>query len=344
MFNIKQWEENRDILQQRLIALLGGFPERKPVSGRIEKYSAISDPVLLQVQKQNKYLAPGGGYLSASGPSDKDTFITKRVVYDGMDGKDIPATLRIPKNINMPLPAVLCLHGHCPGLWFGKETTDFFAIPLTEQGYITLAPDALPSGERRFKELDPIELQYDGNAFWGERILCSEYWPHGKTLLGVQLWELMRAVDYLQTRPEVDSQRIGCMGESMGGIHTWWLSALDERIKVAVSAASLISYRVMAERRIVHALFFLVPGILKVCDTPDIISLIAPRCLLTLAGEHDPDFPIDDGKDIHKRVKEIYSSYGAEERIEQHITKGGHNSVFIEETFHIIYNFLKKWL
>ena len=98
------------------------------------------------------------------------------------------------------------------------------------------------------------------------------------------------ALNYLVTRPEVDPARIAAMGMSMGSTRTWWIAALDDRIKVAVSVACLTRYQDMIATGEVngHGIYYFVPGMLhEKIDTESVIGLIAPRAHLTLTGEKD---------------------------------------------------------
>ena len=97
-------------------------------------------------------------------------------------------------------------------------------------------------------------------------------------MVGMLVWDAIRSIDYLQTRPEVDKERIGCVGLSWGGTHTAYTAALDERIKSAVISGYFSSFKDMLIDRGCCPCQY-IPNILKYADFPDTVSLIAPRPL-----------------------------------------------------------------
>ena len=124
----------------------------------------------------------------------------------------------------------------------------------------------------------------------------------GKTLIGERVWDVIRGIDYLKTRREIDSRRIACAGNSGGGTVTFFAACVDERIKVAVPSCYYCSYR-DSLMQIYHCADNYLPGILKVADMGDLAGLIAPRTLIILAGETDPIFPMPALKEPSGRPK-----------------------------------------
>ena len=125
----------------------------------------------------------------------------------------------------------------------------------------------------------------------------------------------LMALDYLCSRKEVDKDSIGVTGMSMGSTRSWWLAALDERIKAAVCVACLTRYQdlIAAGRLREHGIYYFVPGVLKHFDTEAVVSLIAPRPLLTLTGDQDGGSPVSGVKTINSFVAGVYRLYGKEE-------------------------------
>ena len=246
------------------------------------------------------------------------TWDTQVVEYTGWH-PDIPcrAVLRIPRGARKA-PAILCLHGHERGLALGKEVTGHFAEPLAAAGFVTLSPDAFCSGDRRNKEYDWIEFDHwKGAACFHERLESQELMLGGNSLMGLHIWELTRAVDLLRSLPFVDKRLIGSVGSSQGGVHTWWLTALDTRVTAAVSSAGIATYAALIKQHIVHAFYYTVPGILAIADQPEIISLAAPRPLLALNCELDGSFPIESAKTVGRHVAKAYKELGAAERFRE---------------------------
>jgi dienelactone hydrolase len=210
----------------------------------------------------------------------------------------------------------------------GKEGTDHIAVPLAEAGFVTFSPDAIPSGERRMEELDRMENAHNGSAFWGERLLMTEYLPKGLTILGAQMWDLMRAIDILQSIPQVDRNNIGSIGGSQGGIHSLWIGALDERVKAVFCGSGAYLYRTWEKVFKAEAFFLVVPGILKHTDIHELVALTAPRSFIAYSGEKDPAFTPQEITDIERFAEEVYALYGAEKNLSKVIHKGEHCDEF----------------
>jgi dienelactone hydrolase len=121
----------------------------------------------------------------------------------------------------------------------------------------------------------------------------------------------MRAIDYLETRPEVDAKRIGCMGISGGGTVTLYAAALEPRIKVAWMSGSFCTYR-DSIYSLSHCIDNYVPGILKVAEAADVAGLIAPRMLFVENGDEDPIFPVAGTRKAYASVSRVYKVLGAE--------------------------------
>ena len=145
----------------------------------------------------------------------------------------------------------------------------------------------------------------------------------GKTLIGERVWDVIRGIDYLKTRREIDSRRIACAGNSGGGTVTFFAACVDERIKVAVPSCYYCSYR-DSLMQIYHCADNYLPGILKVADMGDLAGLIAPRTLIILAGETDPIFPIAGVKRAFRQTKKIYQAFKADRQLHLLIGKEGH--------------------
>lgn len=259
--------------------------------------------------------------------------IRERIILDTEAGMSIPCLLMKP--LNMPedrkQAAILCSHGHGR---FGKDpvagirsspahVADIelmnynYAEQMARAGFLTLAPDLRVFGERRdgenpFPGRDPCNVNYVKGSILG-------LYP-----LTLNVWDMMRCVDYLQTRPEVDPQRIGMMGLSQGGTMTTFTTALEPRIK----AADIIGYVNSWSGFGIHRANFcgsqVVPQIYRYLDTQDIAGLIAPRPLLIEMGIYDDCFYIQDQVAGFHDVQKIYQAAGADADLWQDIHPGPH--------------------
>jgi len=257
------------------------------------------------------------------------TWDTYLISYPGWAGEpDQQAILRVPKDRSKPMPAVICTHGHAPGCAFGKEEMNYMAVPLAARGIVTLAPDVLRFGDRRDRTYEEADLKdFNGMAFYSERTLAMPLLLEGKTLLGASIWEQMRAVDMLASLPYVDAKRIGCTGMSMGGIHTFWLSAMDERIAAGAEVCGVSSFRIWAKQRTLNALFCFIPHILRCTDAGEIGGLIAPRPFLALDATSDGFFPLEGVEETDRGMQAVYDLYGAKDRLTLVRHTGGHEFV-----------------
>ncbi|MBI4024392.1 MAG: dienelactone hydrolase family protein [Verrucomicrobia bacterium] len=275
------------------------------------------------------------------GPVTWDTSI---VSYPGWPGEPPQrAVLRVPRNLKEPAPAILCVHGHAVGCQLGKETIEEWALPLTARGFVTLAPDAVRFGERRDRTLETAEIRdWKGMSFYSERLLAMPLALEGKCMLGAMTWENMCAVDVLRTLPFVDPKRIGCIGGSMGGIQTYYLAAMDDRIQCAVTACSTHSFRVWGREETLAALFCYIPHVLRYTDAGEIFSLIAPRPLLCIDGARDGFFPVEGVRRTSAEIKQTYRLCRALDRFRHIIHRGGHD-VGKEHTT-AAWEWMERWL
>jgi hypothetical protein len=207
----------------------------------------------------------------------------------------------------------------------GDERTDKagyqhdFAIQVAEAGMTAVAIEPLAFGCRRDaitarKGLSTSACQPSA----GGALLV------GQTMIGWRVWDVMRTLDYLATRSELDSSRIGCMGISGGGTVTLFSTALDPRIRAALVSGYLNTFR-DSIGSLSHCIDNYVPGILNWAEMHDLAGLIAPRPLFVESGERDNIFPIRASIASFNKVREIYGVFGALDRIEQEIFPDEHS-------------------
>jgi dienelactone hydrolase len=253
-------------------------------------------------------------------------YVREKVVFESEPGVAVPAYFLIPDGTTAPAPgrAVLCLHGH------GRGKADVvgiagspverqariqslhydYAHALAQRGFVVLAPDARGFGER---------APGAETCTW----LMTAALLLGKTLVGMRVWDAWRAIDYLQRRPEVDPDRIACVGLSWGGTHTIYTTALDPRIKVAVVSGYFSSFRdALIERGCCPCQY--VPNVLTVADLPDLVGLIAPRPLLVANGRDDPLYTTSVVESEFARLQSIYDVADSPDRLALDLFSGAH--------------------
>jgi dienelactone hydrolase len=259
--------------------------------------------------------------------------------HNGVD-MIVPGILLIPDDRAEPAPAVIGAHGHGGS----KESILENQGPLlVREGYVVAAIDAYYHGERR------------GMGPGGENDLAR---PTGQQeslvklnlLLGRSLWGMMMRdqqilLDYLQMRPEVDPERIGATGISMGSTTSWWLAAIDERVKAIAAAICFTRYTELihhGELR-AHGLYYFVPGVLKHFDTEAIYALIAPRPMLHVSGDGDAGAPTDGIVVLEDKLTRVYDLYDAADRFRSVVYQDtGHE--FLPEMADETVAWFKRWL
>jgi len=145
----------------------------------------------------------------------------------------------------------------------------------------------------------------------------------GQTMIGWRTHDVIRAIDYLSTRQEIDPKRIAVMGVSGGGTTALFAAALDERIKCAVVSGYFNTFQDLFTNY-KHCICNMVPGILQVCEMYDIAGLVAPRYLLCETGTGDWRHPVAAARGSFQKARRVYQQFGARENIRLEVFEGGH--------------------
>jgi dienelactone hydrolase len=293
------WQQQ---LRAKVIELIGAFPTQRPPLR----------PVVLETRT-----FPG--------------YRREKVVFDTRPGVSLLAYVLLPDKTR-PAPAtMICIPGHGRGVDDivgiddrGRERTDKagyqhdFAIQVVEAGMAAVAIEPMGFGCRR----DPI------NARQGlSRKACDPAAGGallvGETMISWRVWDVIRTVDYIATRAELDASRVGCMGISGGGTVTLFATALEPRIRAALVSGYLNTFR-DSVGSLAHCIDNYVPGILNWAEMHDVAGLIAPRPLFVESGEKDNIFPINASIESFNHVRDIYTVFAAADRVEQEVFPGEH--------------------
>ncbi len=245
-------------------------------------------------------------------------------------------------------PAVLYCHWHGGEYDVGKEelfqsrhTPEVPGPALVKRGFVVLGIDAYCFGERNGK--GPGGPQEKGGA--GEMTASKFNLWVGRTLWGMIVRDDLMALDYLLSRPEVDAAHVAVTGISMGATRSWWLMALDERIKTGVAVACLTRYENLIQHQELkaHGIYYFVPNLLTHFDTEAVIALIAPRPVLFMTGDQDGGSPPDGIRAIESAVRPVYRLYGKEDVFQNFIYPGlGH--VYTPEMWSKTINWMEQRL
>jgi len=296
----EQWEADKTALRHTLRSLLGDCPPLFTPDPKIETRE------------------------------QKDGYTLERFTFDNGIADTVYGYTLIPAGHQGQGPAILYHHYHGEKYENGKreliteahDELDFATgEELVRSGYIVLAIDAYAFGERRWQ--GPAGVDEEGQNT--EEALFKTFLWEGRTLWGMMVRDDLLALRYLLSRPEVDTQRVATMGMSMGSTRSWWVAAMDERIKVVISVACLTRYQNLIARGGLryHGVYYFVPGMLEQkIDTESVIGLIAPRAHLTLTGDHDNGSPIDGIRTINAFQQSLYKLYGQEDNFRGVVYEG----------------------
>ncbi len=237
---------------------------------------------------------------------DRGTYLLETLVLD-LNGLELaPAYFAKPKGKSGQLPTVLFNHSHGGGYNIGKteftEGREYLSSPpyaefLTSLGYNALCFDAWIFGERATRtELDTFK-----DMLW-----------HGRVLWGMMVYDSLKAVDYLVSRPDVDPQRLATVGMSMGSSTAQWIGALDPRLKVIVDICCLTDWHTLVEVKGLqyHGIYYYVPDLLEHFTTAQMNAIIAPRAHLSLAGNQDALTPVAGLEKVDRELRDVYASTG----------------------------------
>ncbi len=288
----QDWEKNKEKYRQRLSYMLGLDPNRPRTDLK----------------------------ATVTGKTEGDGFVVENLHYQSSPGLYVTGNLYLPadRKSGQKFPAILYVCGHGKvkkgGVSYGNKVHyHHHGSWFARNGYVCLTIDTIQLGE-----IEGLHhgIYYKNMWWWASR---------GYTPAGVEAWNGIRGIDYLQSRPEVDGERIGMTGRSGGGAYSWWVAALDERVKAAVPVAGITSMRN-------HVVDGCVEGHCDCMyqvnsqgwDFAMISSLVAPRALLISNTDKDRIFPLDGVVEVHRKTKRVYDMLGASNNLGLQITEGPH--------------------
>ncbi|WP_397383867.1 alpha/beta hydrolase family protein [Prosthecobacter sp.] len=321
--SLDAWQHQRAKIRAKLNELLGDLPPRPPISA-------------FQVLTRE----------------DKDSYTLETLQFDNGAGETVKGYVFAPKTATAQskAPAILYCHWHGGQYDIGKQellqtnATPVAAGPvLAAAGYVVLGIDAPCFGERNGQGPDGPQ-QKGGN---GEMTAAKFNLWADRTLWGMMLRDDLTALDYLCSRPEVDAQRIGVTGISMGSTRSWWIMALDDRPRAAVCVGCMTRYEELIRAGMLkaHGIYYFVPGMLKHFDTEAVIALGAPRPMLFMTGDQDSGSPTDGVRHIGNIVNQVYALHGQDSttRFENTIYPGvGH--VYLPEMWEKTVKWMDRWV
>ena len=282
--------------------------------------------------------------------TERDDFTEEYLAFQTAPDVRVPAYILIPKKTRRPAPGIVALHSHDGLYMWGKEKvigadeehpylTAFkkqryggknIGAELARRGYVVIAIDMFYWGERRmlldddpaaYRDRAPTMSDKEIQAFnqrssQNESLVGRSLFTAGTTWPGIVLWDDIRTLDYLASRPEVDAKRLGCVGLSVGGYRSFLLAALDERIKTAVDVGWMTSFASQIKQHVTNTigLSFHINGLYRYMDLPDMSALIAPRSIMVINGSQDRLFALEGVKEAFDKIARCYAKAGVPDR------------------------------
>jgi dienelactone hydrolase len=300
-----QWDKERPLLQRQLREMLGLEP--------LPKRTPLRPKI--------------------TGRFERPQYSVEKIVFQSLPGLYVTGNFYVPKDAAQPFPTILYLCGHAPHPLGAKTYYQDRAAAFAKEGFACLILDTLEFGEVP-------------GIHHGTHDLNMWHWLSlGYTPAGIEVWNAIRAMDYLETRSEVDASRIGLTGTSGGGATTWYTAAADERVAAAAPVCSTFTFGSQATNWraagqcdciYFHNTFQL--------DFPVVGALIAPRPLLMISGRKDLDFPPDGYHEVFQRSKRIFDFYalGNSDRVRELEDDVGHSDT--PQFQRAAREWMRKWL
>lgn len=312
----EQWEKKRPELRRQFFEMMGLWP--------LPKKSDLK--------------------VKITGKAETEHFTVENLHYQSIPGLYVTGNLYIPKKLKKKAPAILYVCGHgstrIDNVSYGNKVTyQHHPAWFAENGYVCLIVDTLQLGE-----IAGIHHgTYRHDMWWWQ---CRGY-----TSAGIECWNAIRALDYLQSRKEVDPERIGVTGRSGGGATSWWTAAADDRVKCIIPVAGIADLRSHVLEGETERLK---RGVIRGhCDCmyfvntyrwdfSTVIALCAPRPLMLGNSDKDSIFPVPGYRRIAKKARSIYKLYDAEDKFVLLETKGPHKDT--PELRQGAFQWMNRWL
>jgi cephalosporin-C deacetylase-like acetyl esterase len=326
------------------LTLFQSYLARRGAEITAAQASALSDPAAWNSQRaeMRRHLLymlgldpmPAKTPLRAriTGQFERERYRLEKIVFESMPGLYVTGNLYVPKEAGRK-PAVLYLCGHAPGPWGAKVQYQHHGIWLANHGYVAFLIDTI-----EFGEIPGIHHGTHDLNLWNWLSL-------GYSPAGAEVWNAIRAMDYLSMRPEVDSTRVALTGISGGGAVTWYAAAADERFHVVAPVCSTWSAgSQIAEKSVVEncdCIYF--PNTYGF-DLSTVGALIAPRPLKPLSARRDEMFPPSGYNEVSRQLRAFYGHSGALEKFAAYDHDAHHQDIpaFRKEADEWINRWLKR--
>ncbi len=303
---------DRATLNKMLEARVKDLADRRTPRNQVDHQKEVAEQRSQLAKSLGLYPSPPKTDLNAeiTGVLRRDGYRIEKLRYESRPGVLVTGHLYLPEKEGK-FPLVLSPHGHWP---YKKSTPVVQArgIGLALLGFACLV-------------VDSPGYSWDNNEQNERKEMGTHDDPWlamGAPVQGQYVWDLVRALDYCETRPEIDTAKVGITGTSGGGSATMLTFAFEERIHAAVPVCAATSMEIMP-----HNGCFCnhLSGLMEIGDRSDVLGIRAPAPVCFIGASDDPEFPLEGHQKSYEKLRTLYSKYKSEDKVRLEIVEGGHD-------------------
>ncbi|EMB18550.1 hypothetical protein RE6C_00723 [Rhodopirellula europaea 6C] len=307
----EEWKARQIKVRQTLDQILGPWPDRSPLNPRV------------------------------TGKLRKDGYQVEKIVFESMPNFFVTGALFIPEGLNEPRPAILKVIGHSASA-FRRDLYQNVILNLVHKGFVVFAIDPLGQGERLQYFEPKTGKSTVGSATREHSHAGVQCFLTGRSIARYFIWDGIRAIDYLTTRPEVDPNRIGVTGLSGGGTQSSYIGAVDERVLAVAPTGFITSIsRLLGSIGPQDAEQVFYHGPMLGIDHADLLEVRAPKPTLQVTTTRD-FFSIQGARETAAEVHHAFQIFGHPERFDQVEDDFGHG--FTKQNNESTYEFFQTFL
>jgi len=304
--NLAEWKEHREDLRQEILKIVG-----------------IDDlvPAKWDLKLTNK------------GTIQRDDYRIEKITFETYPGFSNAALLYVPENVEGKVPGIVSISGHTRN----SKAADYVQtrnINLVKRGCVVLSYDYFGMNERGPEYPDGPNSHGIRNFSYSRR-----------TATALEMLDAIRALDVLTSQPNVDVERIGFTGESGGSNSTYWIAAVDPRVKLAVPVSSVTTFDYWIRGDINWDWHQRPPGIRRIAGIGTLLALHAPDPLVIISSLHgtdDEEFPLSEAEKSHQWARQVYDLYSASDAIIHYESTTGHG--YQQDKREQLYKAVERWL
>jgi hypothetical protein len=279
--------------------------------------------------------------LQFKGTIQRQGYRIERLTFESYPGMAVTALLYLPEGTSGRVPGIVSIAGHVYGLGKAADFLQQRNVNLVRRGCVVLAYDYIDTGERNTGEDARHGKPYGGGNDHSIFSFCFSR----RNPTGLEVLDAIRAIDVLESRPEVDRTRLGFTGESGGGNSTYWVGAVDPRVKLAVPVSSVTSFDYWIDRDRNWDWHQRPFGVRRHADIGTLLALHAPQPLLVISsrrGTDDHEFPLDQANKSVAWAGHVYRLLGAGGAIAHVESTTAHG--YQQDKRERLYEAVERWL